>query len=166
MFFIQNGSVEKGGYVMDTPAVFTLKCRSCGTKNRIPAQKAALSAKCGKCGSPIPTADLFTGRPVVIHDHDFDARVISSPLPVLLDCWAPWCGPCKMVAPLMDELVLEWKGKVKVCKLNVDDNPSVSSRYQIRSIPTLMIFDNGEVKTTRVGALPKHQIIEAMRPFL
>jgi thioredoxin 2 len=151
---------------MNQPDTFTLKCGSCGTKNRIPAQKAGLAAKCGKCGSPIPTADLFTGRPVVVHDHDFNGQVLLSPLPVLLDCWAPWCGPCKMVGPIMDDLAADWKGKAKVCKLNVDDNPAVSSRFQIRSIPTLLIFDNGKLKETRVGALPKHQIIDVMTPFL
>jgi thioredoxin 2 len=151
---------------MDAPSVFTLKCRSCGTGNRIPAQKAGLAAKCGKCGSPLPTLDLFTGRPVAVHDNDFNAQVMLSPLPVLLDCWAPWCGPCKMIGPIMDDLAAQWKGKVKVCKLNVDENPRVSSQFQIRSIPTLLIFNDGKLKETRVGALPKQQIIEAMAPFV
>ena len=112
------------------------------------------------------TRDLLIESPVTVADFDFQDQVLQSPLPVLLDCWAPWCGPCKMVGPIMEDLALQWKGQVRVGKLNVDENPQISSRFQIRSIPTLLIFDNGELRETLVGALPKQQIIQAMAPFI
>jgi thioredoxin 2 len=151
---------------MVSHSAYTLRCQSCGTKNRIPRPKAGQTAKCGKCGDSMDTRALLTEAPVEVADFDFDAQVLNSPLPVLLDCWAPWCGPCKMVGPIMEDLALKWKGQVRVGKLNVDENPQVSSRFQIRSIPTLLIFDNGELRETLVGALPKQQIIKAMSPFL
>lgn len=147
-------------------SAYTLRCRSCGTKNRIPRQKTGQTAKCGKCGEKMDTRSLLVETPVTVADHDFTEQVINSPLPVLLDCWAPWCGPCKMVGPILEDLALQWKGRVRVGKLNVDENPQISSRFQIRSIPTLLIFDYGKLQETLVGALPKQQIVQAMTPFL
>ena len=135
---------------MVSQPVYTLRCQFCGTKNRIPLQKAGQTAKCGKCGGSMNTRDLLVKAPVIIADFDFSERVLKSPLPVLLDCWAPWCGPCKMVGPIMEDLALKWKGQVLVGKLNVDENPQVSSQFQIRSIPTLLIFDNGKLRETLV----------------
>jgi thioredoxin 2 len=145
---------------------YTLRCKSCGTKNRIPDEKVGRTAKCGKCGSPVETTSLLISTPVVIGDHDFNDQVSKSQLPVLIDCWAPWCGPCKMIGPIMDDLAAHWKGKVRICKLNVDENPRTAAKFQIRSIPTLLIFDNGKLKETLVGALPKQQISKAMAPYL
>lgn len=145
---------------------YVLRCTSCGTKNRIPEEKAGQTAKCGKCGSPVETMSLLESTPVVIADQDFNDRVLKSQLPVLIDCWAPWCGPCKMISPIMDELAGQWKGKVRICKLNVDENPRTAAKFQIRSVPTLLIFDNGKLKETLVGALPKQQITQAMSPYL
>ena len=145
---------------------YTLRCQSCGTKNRIPDEKAGQTAKCGKCGSHVETTTLLISSPVAIGDHDFHEQVLQSQLPVLIDCWAPWCGPCKMIGPIMDELAAQWKGKVRICKLNVDENPQTAAKFQIRSIPTLLIFDNGKLKDTMVGAFPKQQISQAVAPFL
>jgi thioredoxin 2 len=147
-------------------AEYTLRCKSCGTKNRIPGDKAGKTAKCGKCGSPVDTGVLRTTKPMVIGDGNFHDLVLKSPLPVLLDCWAPWCGPCKMIGPIMEELAAEWKGKARIGKLNVDENPQTAGKFQIRSIPTLLIFDNGKLKETLVGALPKQQISQAMAPYI
>jgi thioredoxin 2 len=147
-------------------AGYTLRCRSCGTKNRIPSDRAGQPAKCGKCGAPVNTGVLLTERPVTVGDGSFHDLVLKSPLPVLLDCWAPWCGPCKMIGPIMEELAAKWKGKVRIGKLNVDENPQTTEKFQIRSIPTLLIFDNGKLKETLVGALPKQQISQAMAPYM
>ncbi|MEB3156336.1 MAG: thioredoxin [Cyanobacteriota bacterium] len=90
-----------------------------------------------------------------VTDDSFEQDVLKSGVPVLVDFWAPWCGPCRMVAPIVDEIAEEFKGKLKVYKLNTDENPNVASQYAIRSIPTLMIFKGGEKVETVVGAVPK-----------
>ncbi len=88
----------------------------------------------------------------------FDEDVLKSEGPVLVDYWAEWCGPCKMIAPILDEIAEEYDGKVKVCKVNVDDNQETAARYAVRGIPTLMLFKNGDVEATKVGALNKSQL--------
>ena len=151
---------------MNQTVSYLLRCTACRTKNRIPSEKAGLTAKCGKCGAAIPTDDLLVEKSVAVTDRDFEDKVLRSPLPVLLDCWAPWCGPCQMTAPVMEELAKEWKGRAKVCKLNSDENPAVSEKFQIRSIPTLLIFDNGQLKDSIMGAVPKPHIVQKMAPYM
>lgn len=93
-----------------------------------------------------------------INDADFETTVVQSDIPVLVDFWAPWCGPCKMIAPILDEIAPEFAGKVKIVKINVDDNQLVAGQFGIRSIPTLLLFKNGQLVATQVGALPKNQL--------
>ena len=93
-----------------------------------------------------------------INDADFESIVVNSDIPVLLDFWAPWCGPCKMIAPVLDELAPEFAGKVKIVKMNVDDNQTTPAQFGVRSIPTLLLIKNGQVVATQVGALPKTQL--------
>lgn len=93
-----------------------------------------------------------------INDADFESVVVNSDIPVLLDFWAPWCGPCKMIAPVLDELAPEFAGKVKIVKMNVDDNQATPAQFGVRSIPTLLLIKNGKVVATQVGALPKTQL--------
>jgi len=95
---------------------------------------------------------------VHVTDDNFENEVLQSSDPVLVDYWAEWCGPCKMIAPVLDEIASEYDGRVKVAKLNIDDNPNTPPRYGIRGIPTLMLFKDGEVEATKVGAVSKSQL--------
>lgn len=95
---------------------------------------------------------------IKLTDATFEQEVLKSTTPVLVDYWATWCGPCKMIAPLLEEIAVEFTGKLKVAKLDIDENKDVPSRYGIRGIPTLMLFKNGAVEATKVGALSKSQL--------
>ena len=98
----------------------------------------------------------------VIHatDADFDAAVLQSSEPVLVDFWAPWCGPCKMIAPALDELAGDYAGKVKIAKVNVDENRATAIKYHVRSIPMLLLFKDGQIQATQVGAVGKGQLTQ------
>ena len=93
-----------------------------------------------------------------ISDQNFEDEVIKSSLPVLVDFWAPWCGPCRMVAPVIDSLAEKYSGKFEFCRLNVDENPKTAAKYQVMSIPTLIFFKNGQVMDTAIGAVPEQTI--------
>ena len=134
-----------------------IRCSGCGTKNRIPKIRLNDKPICGKCQNPL-TGERISDRPVDITDSTFDAEVLGEPSPVLVDCWAPWCGPCRTIAPVLEQLAGEYAGRIKVAKLNVDENPATASKYSIKSIPTMLIFKNGWLLNTLVGALPKNEI--------
>jgi thioredoxin 1 len=103
---------------------------------------------------------------VHVSEGSFQEEVINSEMPVFVDFWAPWCMPCLMVAPILEELAKEYEGKIKVCKLNVDEVPSIASQYGIMAIPTMMIFKNGEVVEKIVGALPKSELEEVIKKVI
>jgi thioredoxin 1 len=103
---------------------------------------------------------------ITVSDATFDEEVKSASEPVIVDFWAEWCGPCKMIAPVLDEIATEQAGKLKVAKLNVDDNPDVARRFEVMSIPTLIIFQDGEAKKRLVGAKGKAQLLEELSDFL
>ena len=124
-----------------------VRCPSCGTKNRVPVA-ASGHPRCPKCHADLPWL-------VDAGDADFADAVDTSTL-VVVDLWAPWCGPCRMIAPVLEKLSREFAGQVKVVKVNVDESPGVAHRYQARSIPMMLFMRDGEVVDTVVGAQPEH----------
>ena len=105
-------------------------------------------------------------HPITITDDNFETEVLKSDKPVIIDFWATWCGPCRMIAPIVEELAKEYDGKVKVGKLDVDSNQGTSIKYGVRSIPTVLFFNNGEVKDTIIGAVPKSMFVEKVKTIL
>lgn len=140
-------------------------CAQCGAKNRVDekAEASGRQAVCGKCGAKLGTqgnAYIDTGKPLTVTDATFVRDVLGAVTsrPVLLDCWAEWCGPCRMIAPILDQLAAESGGRYQVAKLNIDDNPQTAARFGIQSIPTMLIFKEGKLVDRIVGAHPKHAI--------
>ena len=138
-----------------------IRCSACGATNRVAREKlaAGLAPVCGRCGAPLSAS----GDPLTVTDATFATDVERSPLPVLLDAWAPWCGPCQMISPVVMELAREMAGRLRVGKLNVDENPSTALRFNIRSIPTLLVLDGGRELDRIVGVQPKSEIARRLQ---
>ncbi len=141
-----------------------IQCSNCGTKNRIPKNRMQEKPICGKCRKPLSMK--IYDRPIDITDNSFNEEVISAAGPVLVDCWAPWCGPCRMVAPVLDQIAEEYAGRIKIAKLNVDENPVTASKFSVQSIPTMLLFKNGKLANTIVGAQPKNAIEQHINSML
>ncbi len=137
-------------------------CPNCGAKNRVTNIPDKLPV-CGKCSTPLSAASktAFT-----VTDSNFDQIVTRSNLPVLLDCWAPWCAPCRTVGPIIDELASEYGSKINFGKLNVDENQQIAGRYNIQSIPTLLVFVGGKIVDRIVGAQPKQLLEGKLQKYL
>ena len=139
-------------------------CPECGATNRVPLEKVKdeLQPVCGRCKTPL----AVSAHPLTVTDSNFAAEVEQSPLLVLLDMWAPWCGPCRMIAPVIEQLAGELAGRVKVAKLNTDENPMTASRFSVRSIPTLLVIKDGREIDRLVGALPKQEILRRLQAVI
>ena len=142
-----------------------IRCRACGANNRVEREKIQQGNNpvCGRCKTPLLHSNdsskfNVSSKPVTVTDATFSTEVEQSPLPVLLDMWAPWCGPCRMIAPVLEELATELAGRVRVAKLNVDENQVTASRFNVRSIPTLLVLKSGREVDRLVGVLPKAAI--------
>jgi thioredoxin 2 len=138
-----------------------IRCPKCGAKNRV-VPGAQGEAVCGRCKTPL-TAEI---HPLIITDQSFAEEVERSPLPVLIDFWAAWCGPCRMVAPTIEQLAKELSGKVRVGKLDVDANQMTAARFQVQSIPTLLVFNDGKEVDRIVGVQSKEAILQRLKAYL
>src|ERR1700736_6940353 len=133
-----------------------IRCPACGATNRVPREKIeqGLAPVCGRCKTPLSASN----KPLTVTDASFSAEVERSPLPVLLDMWAPWCHPCRIIAPTIEELAVELAGRLRVAKLNVDENPVTAGRFRIQSIPALLVFRGGREVDRIIGVQPKTEI--------
>lgn len=130
-------------------------CAHCRAKNRIPQTRLSEHPVCGRCGH-----GLLEGVPVILDDAGFDAVVAATDLPVVVDFWAPWCGPCRTMAPQFDAAARSLRGRALMVKVNSDDNPGLCSRFGIRSIPTLLKLEHGREVARASGAMPSAQIVQ------
>jgi thioredoxin 2 len=138
-----------------------IRCPSCGATNRVPPGKVG-EPICGRCKTPLSASV----HPEIVTDANFQSRVEKSPLPVLLDMWAAWCGPCRVIAPVIEQLATELAGRVRVAKLNIDENPQTPERFGVQSIPTLLVLKDGREVDRLVGALPKQEIMRRLQAFI
>ena len=129
-------------------------CPQCGGVNRVPASKLDAGGRCGRCKSP-----LFTGRPIAVDTAAFQAQVGRSDIPLLVDFWAPWCGPCRMMAPAFEQAAIQLEPGVRLLKVNTEEEQQVAAQFGIRSIPTLMLFSGGRELARMSGALDARGII-------
>ncbi len=142
-----------------------IKCPNCGAKNRIDDRASKLQPVCGRCGAKLSVFNRGGGKPMVITDSNFAEEVLRANKPVLVDCWAPWCGPCRAVGPIIDQLAAEAGGNYVVGKLNTDENQRTASQFKIDAIPTLLIFNRGALVDRMVGLQKKEAIAGRMARF-
>lgn len=136
-----------------TYAAATVACPFCGTLNRVNMERVGDRPKCGNCGKPI-----WLDRPVPVSDSSFDTVIADTTVPVLVDFYADWCGPCKIMAPLLDDVAHRRAGQILVLKLDTDKNPATGQRFGVRGIPTLIMFRGGKEVSRRVGAVPPAEL--------
>jgi len=151
---------ESGKIMSANEGYIIRECRKCGAKNRIPESRIREKAFCGKCHAPIYSLiyEKAYGQPTTAHEGNFKSEVLSCKSPVLVDFWASGCGYCRIMSPILDAIAMKYVGRIKVVKVNVEENPSIAAHYRISSIPSLLFFKNGTVRETLQGALPREEL--------
>jgi thioredoxin 2 len=153
--------MEAGMKAAADPLLVT--CGHCGATNRIRRERMRDDPRCGRCKRPI---SVFLRQPIAVTEASFAREVEGSPIPVLVDFWAPWCGPCRIVAPVVEKLAADRAGQLKVAKVNIDENPRLAARFGIRSIPTLALFRGGALVDQIQGAVPRAVLDQRLAPHL
>jgi len=135
-----------------------IACPACAAKNRVPVAKLGAGGTCGKCGTP-----LFNQRPIELTTANFDRMINNHDIPVLVDFWAPWCGPCKMMAPAFEQAAQKLEPQLRLAKLNTENEQAIAARFNIRSIPTLALFHNGRIIAQQAGAMNLDSLLAWVR---
>jgi thioredoxin 1 len=162
---IKNGQVQSKSEQI-APAELESHAKYLLGKGPRPEAKSQASSS-GATGSAYSSSSTSTGgHPVTVTDATFEQEVMGSPVPVVVDFWAPWCGPCRMVSPTLEKLAVEWNGRVKIAKVNVDENPRIAATYGIQSIPTMMVVKNGKIAERWAGALPEPALRSRLSAFI
>lgn len=141
--------------------LLNIVCPTCSAVNRVLADKIQDRPRCGKCKQP-----LFPGGPVVLDNGNFDKQITRNDIPVVVDFWAPWCGPCRMMAPAFEQAARELEPRVRLAKLNTEEAQTIAARYNIRSIPTLVVFRQGREMARQPGAMQKAQLVQWVRAHI
>lgn len=156
----------KCGATLPEESPLILRCTGCGRRNRVPIEKLESGATCGKCYAPLHTEDVLTAWAIPVTDVNFETKVLQSPLPVLLEFISAACSACTVSKPVINQLAAEWKGRVRVCRTDVTQNPVTANRYQVMSTPTSLILDRGRLVDKVIGAAPREMFVQKIAPLL
>ncbi len=137
-----------------------LKCRSCGAKNRVQLDLLSSILRCGKCKAQLVVPDRTVD---ITSEQDLAREVLEETIPTAVDFWAPWCGPCSMMGPLLNEIAGNYAGRIKIAKVNSDDNPDLAARHGVQGIPTLILFRDGKEVDRLIGAAPRDRVLNFLR---
>jgi len=145
---------------------YLIRCPSCRVKNRIAPDKIETGPKCGKCHSPLNLTGIFSGEAVNVSEAAFDAEVFESPIPVMVLFWAPWCVVCRTVIPIVERIADKLRGRIKIVKVNIEQNHSLAARFQVLSVPLILLFDNGKIRETLLGGLTELEIFQKIARYI